>query len=378
MEQPIPAEFLRPWQALPEPRHHNYLHPLLSILGIALLAVLCGAENWTEVACWGQQRKDWLATFLDLPYGIPSHDTFSEVFARLDPEAFEACFGAWMASLVELSRGQLLAIDGKGIRRSFSRGWDKQGMSHMVSAFVQANRMVFAQVQAEGKGNELEAIGRLLDLLELKGAVVSVDALGCQKQIAAKILERGGAYLLRVKENQSALLEAIQKVLEDAQGAGSEGLCCDQDQQTDGGHGRIETRQAVACWNVERLGELKEDWPGLQCLLAVECTREIGDQRSTETHYYISSLDRRRTARKLAGYARGHWSVENNLHWQLDVSFNEDQSRSRKGHGAENFSRLRRMALNLLERETSVKAGIKAKRKCCGWNPEYLLKVLTT
>jgi predicted transposase YbfD/YdcC len=375
MEQPVPAEFLRPWQAMPEPRHHNHLHPLLSILVIALLAVLCGAENWTEVACWGRLRKDWLRTFLDLPSGVPSHDTFSEVFARLDPEAFEACFAAWIASVTSLSKGQLLAIDGKSLRRSFSRGWDKQGMSHMVSAFVQANRLVFAQVQADGKGQELEAIFRLLELLDLQGAVVTTDALGCQKQIAAKIKERGGEYLLQVKDNQSGLREAIQRCLAQAQQEQFAGWRCDQDEQTDGDHGRIEIRRALACWDVSRLGDLQQDWPGLQCMLQVQCTRQIGEQISTETHYYISSLNRRRTARKLAGYARGHWSVENHLHWQLDVSFDEDHNRSRKGHGAENFSRLRRIALNLLQQESSLSVGIKAKRKCCGWDLDYLLKV---
>jgi len=279
---------------------------------------------------------------------------------------------------VELSSGKLVAIDGKSLRRSFEHGWDKSGMAHMVSAFVQANQMVFAQVKTDGKGQELDAIHKLLGMLELNGAVVTIDALGCQKDIAQQILDAGGNYLLQVKENQETLYHKLQVELDDAIRDGFAGLKHDAYEETDAGHGRIEVRKLWVCWDVRPLlGNLAKQWPGLRALIAVERTRDVDGKVSTERHYYIASLDRRTQAKRLAYFVRGHWSVENNLHWQLDVSFNEDQRRLRKGHGAENFSRLCRMSLNQLKRETTAKVGIATKRKMCGWDNGYLLKVLT-
>ena len=376
MDAKATAGIPRAFVSMPEPRHHNIRHKLIDILTIALFAVICGAEDWVAVALYGHQRYQWLKTFLDLPNGIPSHDTFSDVFSRLDPDAFEACFQAWMASLVELSGGQLVAIDGKSIRRAFESAWDNSTMPHMVSAFVAANGMVFAQQKADGKGQELSAIEKLLDLLELKGAVITIDALGCQKKITQKAQERGANYVLQVKENQPTLLKTIENVMAQERLNGFKGLCSDRFEQTEKGHGRIETRQLWVCWNVELLGEVAKGWAGLKCIATMQRARTIHGRRSVELHHYISSLDARHTAAQVAGYIRGHWSVENNLHWQLDVSFNEDQNRTRKGHGAENFSRLNRIALNLLKREKTVKVGMKNKRKACGWSDDYLLKVV--
>jgi predicted transposase YbfD/YdcC len=370
----IPRAFIN----LPEPRHHNFRHKLIDILTIALFAVICGAEDWVAVAWWGRQREQWLRTFLELPYGIPSHDTFTDVFSRLDPDAFEACFQAWMASLVELSGGKLVAIDGKSIRRAFESAWDRSGMPHMVSAFVEANNMVFAQYKTDGKGQELSAIEKLLDLLDLKGTVISIDALGCQKTVTQKATARGADYVLQVKENQPTLLMAIENMMAQGRLNDFKGLCSDRFEQTEKGHGRIETRRLWVCWNVELLGEVAEGWEGLKCVATMQRTRILNGHKSVELHHYICSLDARHTAVQLAGYIRRHWSVENNLHWQLDVSFNEDQSRIRKGHGAENFSRLNRIALNLLKREKTAKMGIKNKRKGCGWSDDYLLKVVAS
>jgi predicted transposase YbfD/YdcC len=311
----------------------------------------------------------------NLPHGIPSHDTFSEVFSRLNPDAFETCFRAWMASMVELSGGKLVAIDGKSIRRSFQHGWDKSGMAHIVSAFVQANHMVFAQEKTDGKGKELDAIEKLLAVLDLKGAVVTIDAIGCQRKIAASIRRAGADYLLQVKGNQSHLQKAIVALIEDAMLDQFKGMSSDAWEQTDGDHGRIETRKVQVTWDVRWLGKIALKWPGLKSIAVVDRMRDVDGTISRERHYYISSLDARRTARQFAGYIRGHWSVENNLHWQLDVSFCEDQRRIRKGHGAENFSRLCRLALNLLKRESSQKLGIANKRRICGWDNDYLLKV---
>jgi len=352
-------------------------HSFHDILMISICALLCGAESFVEFERFGEAKRAWLGGFLQLPNGIPSHDTFSDVFARLNPDAFEACFRAWMKSMVELSGGKLVAIDGKSIRRSFEHGWDKSGMAHLVSAFVAANQMVFAQEKTDGKGRELSAIEKLLDLLDLNGAVVTIDAIGCQRKIARKIRAAKAHYVLQVKANQSRLQKLIAAAIADAARDGFKGLCSDSDQQTDANHGRIETRTQHITWNVEILGSIAQKWPDLKSIIAVHRVREIDGHVSKEWHYYISSLDARRTARQMVEYVRGHWSVENNLHWQLDVSFNEDQRRIRKGHGAENFSRLCRLALNLLKRESSQKVGIATKRKICGWDNDYLLNVVT-
>lgn len=360
-----------------DPRRHNIRHKFLDIVTIALFAVLCGCDDWCAVATYGRTKQQWLATFLELPCGIPSHDTFSDVFARLNPDAFETCFRKWMQSMVEISAGKLIAIDGKSIRRSFEHGWDKSGMAHIVSAFVAANKMVFAQEKTDGKGRELDAIEKLLEVLDLNGAVVTLDAIGCQRKIARKILDAKGHYVLQVKANQSLLQNAIARLINEARLEGFAGLRSQSDQQVDGDHGRIETRTVHVTWDVKFLGKIASKWPGLRSIIAVHRQRELNGQTSSEWHYYISSLDARRTARQMGDYTRGHWSVENNLHWQLDVSFNEDQRRIRKGHGAENFSRLCRLALNLLKRESSQRIGIATKRKICGWDNDYLLKVAT-
>jgi predicted transposase YbfD/YdcC len=368
----------RAFEAMPDPRHHNIRHQFLDIITIALFAVLCGCDDWCAVAVYGRTKRTWLATFLKLPNGIPSHDTFSEVFSRLNPDAFEACFRAWMQSMVDISGGKLVAIDGKSIRRSFEHGWDKSGMAHIVSAFVQANKMVFAQEKTDGKGRELDAIEKLLDMLDLNGAVVSIDAIACNRNIARKILDAKGQYLLQVKGNQSTLESKLQVTLDDARRDHFAGLASDYHEQVNGNHGRIETRRLWVCWNVELLGETGRDWPALRAMILLERTRDVDGKVSSERHYYISSLDRRTKAQRLVEYVRGHWSVENNLHWQLDVSFREDERRIRRGHGAENFSRLCRLSLNLLKQESSQKVGIATKRKICGWDNDFLLKVATT
>jgi predicted transposase YbfD/YdcC len=376
MDTQATAKIPRPFEQIPDSRRANRRHKLIDILTIALFAVICGADGWVAVAAYGRAKKTWLATFLDLPHGIPSHDIFGDVFAKLQPEAFERCFMEWMKKMVQLSGGKLVAIDGKSLRHSFEHGWDKAGMAHIVSAFVQANHLVFAQVKTEGKGQELSAIEKLLGLLELNGAVVTIDALGCQKETAQQILDAHGQYILQVKDNQPTLHAKLQATFADAILDNFAGLEHDYFTETNGGHDRIETRRAWVCWDVSLLGELTKQWPGLKSLIVVERTREINGHKSIERHYYISSLDRRTKAKRMAGYIRGHWSVENNLHWQLDVSFREDERRIRKGHGAENFSRLCRTALNLLKNEKTQTVGIAIKRQICGWDCDYLLKVV--
>jgi predicted transposase YbfD/YdcC len=290
-----------------------------------------------------------------------------------------------MSAVVELSAGRLVAIDGKAIRRSFEHGWDKNTMTHLVSAFVNQgdNRMVFSQIAVQDKSNEIVAIPRLLDLLDLKGAVVTIDAIGCQREIAGKIVTGGGDYILPVKDNQPALHAKVRTLMEDLildHEKNIEGTQVSFHEQSDQGHGRLETRKVHVSNDISGLGkELLNLWPGLGSIAMVERTRQdLGDfsgKVSVERSYYISSL-KTIDAQGMGSYIRGHWAVENNLHWQLDISFNEDQNRTRKGHGAENYSRINRIALNLIKREKTLKASIKSRRLLAGWDHDYLLRLI--
>ena len=380
MDGQATAGILRAFEDMPDPRAKNIVHKLHDILVIALCAVICGADGWAEVEVFAKAKLAWFKTFLDLPGGVPSHDTFGRVFARLDPDAFERRFVAWAAALAGTAGGKLVAIDGKSIRRSFEHAWDKSGMAHLVSAFVDANRVVFSQVAVADKSNEIEAIPRLLSLLDLDGATVTLDAIGCQREVARQVVEGGGDYVLAVKQNQPALHDKVKALLDEAILDGFEGMAHDAlGPEADGGHGRVETRRAWVTPEVHWLGrDLLDAWPGLAAVAAVECRRETlgGGGTSVERRYFIASL-KTPTARRVADAVRGHWAVENKLHWQLDVSFGEDQRRIRKGHGAQNYSRLCRLALNLLKRDTSVKIGIHGKRLKAGWDEHYLLRLLT-
>jgi predicted transposase YbfD/YdcC len=367
------------FQILPDPRAANRRHLLTDLVTTAILAIFCGAEDWVDVQEWGQAHESFLQEFLELPHGIPSHDTYGEVFARLDPGAFEACFLSFSQRLMAASGGRLIALDGKTLRRSFQHAWSDSAM-HMVSAYVSANRLVLGQLAGTGKGRELELILALLDLLDLRGATVTIDALGCQKAVAQKIVDRGGDYVLALKSNQPTLHDQTRALLDEAileWRDGQAGLPHETSQEVEGDHGRVETR---TCWvtpAVRHLPQaLRQEWPGLACLVAVESCRERpGKEPTWERRYFIAS-HKKPSARFLAQAVRSHWGVENRLHWQLDVSLREDLSRIRKGHGAENFSRLRRIVLNKLKREHTKKVGIKCKQKICGWSREYLLQCL--
>ena len=377
MEVKVPGEILRVLSEVPDPRGPNVRHKLSEVLTLALFAVLCGADGWVAVVTYAVAKEAWLRTFLELPGGIPSHDTFGRVFARLDPVAFEACFLRWVAALVELSGGKLVAIDGKTLRGSLEGAWDQAGMAHMVSAFVQANHLILGQVKTAGKGQEIAGIEQLLGLLDLAGAVVTIDALGCQRHIAKLIQEAQADYLLHVKANQGTLYAKVQSLLTQAVGGKlPAGVSTDTCQSVTRGHGRIETRTVTVLWGGDLGPTLTARWPGLKSLALVERTREVGGKVSHERHHYISTLDGRHSARQFLDYARGHWSIENNGHWQLDVSFREDARRIHKDHGPENFSRLCRIGLNLLKSEKTHKAGIAIRRQACGWDNQYLLKVV--
>jgi predicted transposase YbfD/YdcC len=377
MEAQATGGLLRFFEDLPDPRGCNKIHKLTDMLVIAIRAVICGADGWEDVALFGRAKQKWFRTFLELPGGIPSHDTFGRVFARLNPDAFEECFVAWISSLAGCADGRLIAIDGKAIRRSFEQAWDKSGMTHLVSAFVAGNQMVFGQCKVQDKSNEIVAIPQLLELIDIKGATVTIDAIGCQKEIARQIVRKGGNYVLVVKDNQPTLREKVQALLTEARRENLEGWTGDFCEQTDGGHGRIETRKVWCIRDVRWLGEIGEQWPGLRSIPRVEATRPVsGQAATTECRYYISSLEGR-DARAMGSAIRGHWGIENRLHWVLDVTFQEDQSRIRKGHGAQNYSRLRRIALNLLRREQASKVSIRGKRKRGGWDHDFLLQLIT-
>jgi predicted transposase YbfD/YdcC len=362
------------FSVLPDPRvERTKLHKLEDILTITICAVICGAETWVDIADFGWAKESWLRTFLELPNGIPSHDTFDRVFAALDTKVFEGCFQNWVADLAGSSEGKLVAIDGKTIRRSLDRASGRAAI-HLVSAWVHENHAVFGQIRTEDKSNEITAIPKLLEMLNLHKATVTIDAIGCQKEIAEKVLDRGGQYVLAVKANQAALYEDIRTFLDDAIERGFQGVEHDLYEQTDKGHGRIETRR---CWTSSQIDWLRNrhDWPGLQSIAVVQSRRQIGEQISTERRYFISSLPAR-TAQRIAVAVRNHWCVENELHWSLDVCFGEDHSRVRIHNAAENLSRVRRLALTLLKQEKTAKVGIKAKRLMAGWDEKYLLRVL--
>ena len=365
---------LRHFLAVPDPRKKNIRFRLVDLIAMALLAILCGAEDWPDVALFAKAKKKFLATFMDLSHGTPSCDTFRRVFARLQPEAFETAFRNWMTELVKLSGGQFLAIDGKSLRHSFEHAWDTNSMAHMVSLFATANGQVLTQLAVAGKGHELAAIRQILGLVDLTGAVVSIDALGCQKDVAEKIVAAGGQYLLALTENQPTLYAKVKTLLDEGILTDFADLPCGYHQETDAGHGRVETRRV---WVTDQLHHLKglEEWQGLASVAVIEATREeLGGKTSTQRRYYISAIPGRDAA-FLAAAQRGHWGIENNLHWVLDMIFREDESRLRKGHGAENFSRLRRIALNLLK-ANARKGSLKGKRKLAGGDHEFLLEVL--
>jgi len=374
MDANAPGGLLRWFEDLPDPRPgHNVMHRLSDMVALAILAVLCGADSWMDVATFGRCREPWLRTFLPLPHGIPSHDTFGRVFGRIPPLSFEKCFMKWMAALAQ-SPCRLIALDGKALRHSFDTA-DQKAAIHMISAWSQENQLVLGQLATQAKSNEITAIPELLELLDLQGAVVTADAMNCQKSIAEKIVDQGGDYLLQVKSNQPSLHQDLELLFAEGMRTDCQGVRHESIEEVDGGHGRVERRRLWTTDDIAWYGDASQ-WKGLSRFICIESTRQVGDKRSVDRRYYISSL-RQATPEFLLRTLRGHWGIENRLHWCLDVSFNEDDSRIRKGHAAENFSRLRRIALNLLRKDKTYNVGIKTKAKACSWDHQYLLNILT-
>ena len=348
-------------------------HQLTDIIVIAICAVICGADGWVAVEEYGKSKLDWFKTFLDLPNGIPSHDTFGRVFARLDPEKFTECFGKWIAAISELTEGEVVAIDGKTLRRSFDRASSRAAI-HMVSAWACENGLIIGQVKTDEKSNEITAIPKLLDALDISGSIVTIDAMGCQKKIAKKIVDKGGDYIFGLKGNQGTLNDDVRDFFAYAESEQFKDIPHDYCERVDGDHGRIETRR-IWCTSDTDWFQEKDLWKGLASFGMVEAERIVGEKTSVERRYFISSLAGD-SAEQFGNAVRQHWQIENNVHWVIDISFREDDCRIRSGYAAENMAVLRHIALNLLKKDKSVKLGVKNKRLKAGWDDDYRLKVL--
>lgn len=375
-KHPALALFEEHFGSLEDPRDkRGRLHKLMDVLVLSILAIICGADEFTEMEEFGKSKEDFLGTFLELPNGIPSHDTFGRVFAVLPPDGFRDCFVAWAKSLCGSLSGDIVSIDGKALRRSYDTAGGKS-MVYMVSAWANSNNLVLGQVKVGDKSNEITAIPRLLDLLELSGSVVTIDAMGTQREIAGKIVSKGADYVLALKGNQGGLAEEVSEAF-GRFGAKKNAVV---DKSLQAGHGRVEER---ACYAVPAKDFLSPaemaKWEGLNTIVRIEAhvTYKNGKKeghRDYEERYYITSLGQ--AAAEINHAVQSHWGIETKLHWVLDIAFREDDSRVRKGHADENFAIARHIAINKLKNEQTCRRGIKAKRKKAGWDDGYLLKVL--
>lgn len=379
MENSKKPTFLDCMGKITDPRKpYNQLHVFLDIVVIAVLATLCGADTWNEIESWGNAFKGWLSTFLKLKNGIPSHDTFNRVFQLIGPKEFHCIFLEWIQEAVKEIKG-VVAIDGKTIRRSQDTKNDKKAI-HVVSAWASELSLVLGQEKVEEKTNEIKAIPELLKKLNIEGCTVTIDAMGTQKKIAKEIINKKADYILQVKANQKTLENEIaeyfenkvfpkkKKELED-RGMYFKDICND--------HGRLEIREYYIEKDISWMTDALKEWKGLHGIGACRSTVEENDSVTNSISYTIFS-DPAMTAEKYGKYKRNHWQIENSLHWCLDIAFNEDQSHMRKGNAAENMNILRHMCLNMLKQEKTCRMGIKGKRKKCGWDHEYLIKVLET
>lgn len=347
-------------------------HKLLDILAITICASICSANTWEQIEQYGNAKYDWLSTFLELPNGIPSHDTIRRVFILIDPDEFRVAFINWIEAIKNLMQNEVVSIDGKTLRGSHNKR-DGKAAIHMVSAWASEMNMVLGQVKTEEKSNEITAIPELLDLLEVSGCIVTIDAMGCQKKIAAKIIEKDADYVLALKKNQGTLHDDVELYFQDAKKNHFKDIQNSYHETIDGDHGRIEVRRHWVVSDIDWL-DAKPAWKGLNSIGMVERERDINDRVSCETTYYI--LSQKCNGKVFAESARKHWGIENKLHWGLDVSFREDECRKRIGNGAENFAIVRHIALNLLKQENSMRKSINTKRLQAGWDNIYLMEVL--
>lgn len=369
MEQPTIDHF---FETVEDPRHHNRLHKLIDIIVMSITAVVAGADSYEQIEIFAKDRKRWLSKFLELPRGIPSHDTIGRVLERMDPKEFQRGFKLWIGSIAKQTDQQVIAIDGKTLRRSHDHAKDKKAI-HMVSAWASANQVVLGQLKTQDKSNEITAIPHLLKLLDISGCIITIDAMGTQKKIARLIRERHADYILALKENQGNLYKDCTLFFEQMEAMRREGYTFEEYTTVDGGHGRIETRKYFMTSDIKWLPD-KKKWAGLQSIAMVESTREVNGQVSIEKRYFISSLPG--DAKKLGDAVRGHWGIENRVHWILDIAFREDESRVRNGNAPENFAVFRHIALNLLKMDKSFRGSIKTKRLHAALDVQFLEKVV--
>lgn len=371
--QPTMPSLLEYFADLPDPRIDRCKdHALIDILTIAILATICGAEHFTEMETFGEAKHDWLKTFLELKNGIPSHDTFARVFARIKPAAFQERFARWVQAVRTATNDEVIGIDGKTARRSHNKAAGI-GPLHLVSAWASRNRLVLGQIKVDKKSNEITAVPELLRLLDIKGCIVTVDALNAQKETAREICEQGADYVMALKKNHPTLHTEVEGIFEAVREDNNADDSISTIETVEKNHGRTEIRR---CWSVEAPDWLTgfNQWRDLQSLILIESTRVIKEQRTTELRYYLSSLSP--NAERVAKAVREHWGVENSLHWILDVAFREDDSRVRVGNAPENLALVRKITHNLLQQEKTFKRGVKTKRFLAALDEAYLLKIL--
>ncbi len=370
---PHPISLIQHFSVIVDPRiERGKEHRLIDVILIALCAMLCGAETFVDFEDFGRAKYEWLATFLALHNGIPSHDTFGRIFALLDPAQFGECFRNWTQSLRTAISGEIVAIDGKTLRRSHDRAHGKKAI-HMVSAWARENGVVLGQIKVDEKSNEITAIPELLRALELAGCIVTIDAMGCQKKIATEICNADADYVLALKGNHETIYDEVKTYLEDAQAKGFAKVPFTHLETIEKEHGRIETRRYWITGEVDWMAD-RPEWEGLKSIGMVESVRDIEGKVTTERRFFLCSIPAE--AATFARAVRGHWAIENTLHWSLDVSFGEDQCRVRAGYAAENLALLRHMTINILKADTTKKRGIKGKQKNAAWDMPYLLSLL--
>jgi predicted transposase YbfD/YdcC len=365
----MPTPLADAFADLPDPRRdRGQKHSLADILAIALCAVIAGADSWEEVERFGQAKRGWLKTFLALTNGIPSHDTFYRLFTRLDPDAFARCATGWLAAVCEATGRRHVAIDGKACRSAPRDTFS--GCLHLVSAWAAESRLILGQPAVADGSHEIAALPELLRVLELTGALVTLDAAGCQKAVAAQVRGQGGDYLLAVKGNQPALHAAVTAAFDRAIEAAFAGVERDDHEQAEAGHGRLEERYVTVLCDPEGL---PPGWPDVAAVVLVGRERAVNGVSASSAHYYVTSL--RGTAAELGGLIRRHWAVENELHWCLDVAFRKDANKTAAGHAGANLGLVRRVAASLIKQD-SVRGSVKAKRLTAAWDDAYLLKLL--